>query len=219
MKLQHNFDISNTYWVCSNDSYKLFGPRSMLDILQWGHRWMFVIAVPGTARSKISARSSVPTDAHRPKFSRDSIYLGSQDYLSQHRIYEVLGQLQRKHIGHAGCHGILSHAVIRCREKIMNNCYERLKTTAVCPSFRSVVIAVVQDWWVMCLISYFAKGLFGDMQELTEPLLNSQNEDNDLSSLQRCARVTEAGCCSVQQVQITSICMYKHICAYIFFNG
>lgn len=26
-------------------------------------------------------------------------------------------------------------------------------------------MAVVQDWWVMCLISYFAKGLFGDMEE------------------------------------------------------
>lgn len=44
-------------------------------------------------------------------------------------------------------------------------------TTAVCPSFRSVVMAVVWDWWIMGLISCFAKGFLRDMREVTEPLL------------------------------------------------
>lgn len=79
-----------------SDPNKLFGPRSMLDILQRDHSWIFLISVLGTVRSKISARSSVPADARRPTFSRDSNYLASQGCLSQHRIHEVLAQLLAK---------------------------------------------------------------------------------------------------------------------------
>lgn len=162
-----------------------------------------------------------PHNAHRPKFSRDSIYLGSQGCLSQHRIYEVLGQLLEKNTLAMLAVIEFCHTVIRCGEKIKNNCYERLKTTAVCPSFRSVVMAVVQDWWVMCLISYFAKGFFGDIEKLTESLLNSQNKDNNLSSLQRCAQMTEAGCWSVPQVHIILllyVCIYINMFVHIFYS-
>lgn len=72
----------------------------------------------------------------------------------------------------------------------------------------------------MCLISYFAKGLFGDTEELTESLLDSQNKDNDLSSLEKSAQVTEADCCSVQQVHITLllyVCIPININVHIFY--
>jgi len=70
-------------------------------------------------RTKISARSCVPqmhTDPNLPEIQ--IIWVAKAGWVSTgYKKFEH--SYWRTHVGHAGCHRILSYTVIRCGEKIV----------------------------------------------------------------------------------------------------